>query len=403
MIFCITRSRKVGVAVVAKLDNEVVNIGQGQLDEPTVVSVRRTDGDENDANGDGDDGTAQRNGSNALSDGDIDVDRDSDSDAPPSSGERAASDNKASARSVNEGGGDALRSSRTVLIDSRDDYLEFQASYSAFPSGQLPRPKTDRFFETLWGWPISLYRIKDSDVLSRCGTDGFLYLTFSRWTVYLLAFVTVLSLCIALPVNMSGEKDATGVRRTSIRFVVARVPAQRSMTLVGALLAATSLIRRPTAPSCGRTSSSFCSSPLQSISLCSAFAASSARCVFVFVVVVVAHTLCHKVIDKNRHRESPHCAVTVRRHCVVGRRSSKSGRRCGCAICRARSSINAPFAATLTVRRVSISSKLTRPALAVFHPDLTVVQIHVQLDCSTLERLLDQRREVAARRAFATR
>ncbi|KFO37641.1 Transmembrane protein 63A [Fukomys damarensis] len=59
----------------------------------------------------------------------------------------------------------------------------------------------------------------DDQILERCGEDAIHYLSFQRHLIFLLVAVSALSLCIILPVNLSGDlldKDPYSFGRTTI-------------------------------------------------------------------------------------------------------------------------------------------------------------------------------------------
>lgn len=45
----------------------------------------------------------------------------------------------------------------------------------------------------------------DDQILERCGEDAIHYLSFQRHIIFLLVAVNILSLCVILPVNLSGD------------------------------------------------------------------------------------------------------------------------------------------------------------------------------------------------------
>lgn len=45
----------------------------------------------------------------------------------------------------------------------------------------------------------------DDQILEWCGEDAIHYLSFQRHIIFLLVVVSVLSLCVILPVNLSGD------------------------------------------------------------------------------------------------------------------------------------------------------------------------------------------------------
>ncbi|XP_077196871.1 mechanosensitive cation channel TMEM63A isoform X2 [Paroedura picta] len=68
-------------------------------------------------------------------------------------------------------------------------------------------------------WITAAFRMHDEEIHEKCGDDAIHYLTFQRHLICLLIVVTILSLCVILPVNMSGdllEKDPYSFGRTTI-------------------------------------------------------------------------------------------------------------------------------------------------------------------------------------------
>lgn len=55
---------------------------------------------------------------------------------------------------------------------------------------------------------VAFYR--DEQLMNRAGPDGLLYVKFQRHLILLTAVMVVTSLCIAMPINMSGEIESQG-------------------------------------------------------------------------------------------------------------------------------------------------------------------------------------------------
>ena len=49
-----------------------------------------------------------------------------------------------------------------------------------------------------------VFRMRDDHIASRCGLDAVQYLQFEQYLIVYMAVVTVLSLAVILPVNLSG-------------------------------------------------------------------------------------------------------------------------------------------------------------------------------------------------------
>nr|XP_056709344.1 CSC1-like protein 1 [Euleptes europaea] len=68
-------------------------------------------------------------------------------------------------------------------------------------------------------WMMAAFRMHDEEIHDKCGDDAIHYLTFQRHLICLLIVVTIMSLCVILPVNLSGnllEKDPYSFGRTTI-------------------------------------------------------------------------------------------------------------------------------------------------------------------------------------------
>uniref|UniRef100_A0A8C8VNQ2 Transmembrane protein 63A n=1 Tax=Pelusios castaneus TaxID=367368 RepID=A0A8C8VNQ2_9SAUR len=68
-------------------------------------------------------------------------------------------------------------------------------------------------------WMTSAFRMHDEEIRDKCGDDAMHYLAFQRHIICLLVAVSILSICIILPVNLSGDlldKDPYSFGRTTI-------------------------------------------------------------------------------------------------------------------------------------------------------------------------------------------
>ncbi|XP_012586320.1 PREDICTED: CSC1-like protein 1 [Condylura cristata] len=68
-------------------------------------------------------------------------------------------------------------------------------------------------------WLTAIFRLHDDQILQWCGEDAMHYLSFQRHIIFLLVVVSCLSLCVILPVNLSGnllDKDPYSFGRTTI-------------------------------------------------------------------------------------------------------------------------------------------------------------------------------------------
>ncbi|XP_023564570.1 CSC1-like protein 1, partial [Octodon degus] len=83
---------------------------------------------------------------------------------------------------------------------------------------------------------MAIFRLHDDQILEKCGEDAIHYLSFQRHLIFLLVVVSALSLCIILPVNLSGnllDKDPYSFGRTTI----ANLENQNNLIWVHAVLA----------------------------------------------------------------------------------------------------------------------------------------------------------------------
>ncbi|NP_001230118.1 CSC1-like protein 1 [Sus scrofa] len=103
---------------------------------------------------------------------------------------------------------------RIALVSEADSESRFQR-LSSSSSGQQD-------FESELGccpWLTAIFRLHDDQILEWCGEDAIHYLSFQRHIIFLLVVVSALSLCVILPVNLSGnllDKDPFSFGRTTI-------------------------------------------------------------------------------------------------------------------------------------------------------------------------------------------
>lgn len=103
---------------------------------------------------------------------------------------------------------------RIALVSETGSEARFQRSLSS-SSGQQD-------FENELGccpWLTAIFRLQDDQILEWCGEDAIHYLSFQRHIICLLVVISFLSLCVILPVNLSGDlldKDPYSFGRTTI-------------------------------------------------------------------------------------------------------------------------------------------------------------------------------------------
>ncbi|KAM6166697.1 CSC1-like protein 1 isoform 2-T2 [Erethizon dorsatum] len=121
---------------------------------------------------------------------------------------------------------------RIALVSEADSNAKFQRLSSTSSSEQQD-------FENELGccpWLMAIFRLHDDQILERCGEDAIHYLSFQRHLIFLLVVVSALSLCIILPVNLSGDlldKDPYSFGRTTI----ANLETQNDLLWLHAVLA----------------------------------------------------------------------------------------------------------------------------------------------------------------------
>ncbi|XP_003461413.2 CSC1-like protein 1 isoform X2 [Cavia porcellus] len=104
---------------------------------------------------------------------------------------------------------------RIALVSEADSKHKLQRLSSSSSSEQQD-------FENELGccpWLMAIFRLHDDQILEWCGQDAIHYLSFQRHLIFLLVAVSALSLCIILPVNLSGDlldKDPYSFGRTTI-------------------------------------------------------------------------------------------------------------------------------------------------------------------------------------------
>ncbi|XP_036703074.1 CSC1-like protein 1 isoform X2 [Balaenoptera musculus] len=103
---------------------------------------------------------------------------------------------------------------RIALVSEADSESRFQR-LSSSSSGQQD-------FESELGccpWLTAIFRLQDDQIMEWCGEDATHYLSFQRHIIFLLVVVSFLSLCVILPVNLSGsllDKDPYSFGRTTV-------------------------------------------------------------------------------------------------------------------------------------------------------------------------------------------
>ncbi|XP_067120038.1 calcium permeable stress-gated cation channel 1 [Centruroides vittatus] len=97
-----------------------------------------------------------------------------------------------------ESGTNQIQNEETESIDSFDMNL-------AFDKG-------------LFSWFRAIFKIKDEQILKKCGHDAVQYLSFQRHIIVYVAVICVICLCVVLPVNLQGnlEGNSTTYSHTTL-------------------------------------------------------------------------------------------------------------------------------------------------------------------------------------------
>ncbi|XP_042335894.1 CSC1-like protein 1 isoform X2 [Sceloporus undulatus] len=103
---------------------------------------------------------------------------------------------------------------RIALVSESDSEFRFHRSSesSSMPDELDPD-------EGFCSWMVSAFRMHEEEIQQKCGNDAITYLAFQRHLICLLIVVSMLSLCVILPVNLSGDlldKDPYSFGRTTI-------------------------------------------------------------------------------------------------------------------------------------------------------------------------------------------
>uniref|UniRef100_A0A8D0BAP3 Transmembrane protein 63A n=1 Tax=Salvator merianae TaxID=96440 RepID=A0A8D0BAP3_SALMN len=103
---------------------------------------------------------------------------------------------------------------RIALVSDVDSNSRFQGVYgSSFAPDDLDPA------QGFCSWMVSAFRLHDEEIHEKCGDDAITYLAFQRHIICLLIVVSMLSLCVILPVNLSGnllDEDPYSFGRTTI-------------------------------------------------------------------------------------------------------------------------------------------------------------------------------------------
>lgn len=74
------------------------------------------------------------------------------------------------------------------------------------------------FDKGFFSWFKAIFKVKDEQILKKCGHDAVQYLSFQRHIIVYVAVICVISLCIVLPVNLQGnlEGNSTTYSHTTL-------------------------------------------------------------------------------------------------------------------------------------------------------------------------------------------
>ncbi|KAK6183528.1 hypothetical protein SNE40_010997 [Patella caerulea] len=110
----------------------------------------------------------------------------------------------------------------TSLFYGDNDKRNLHGSQESFDTSLHKQDKN------LLSWIPAFYRVRDSDILHKCGRDAIQYLSFQRYLIIYVAIICVLSICVILPVNFQGNilGNATEFSHTTIGNVPTNSPLQ---------------------------------------------------------------------------------------------------------------------------------------------------------------------------------
>ena len=407
IVFCLTRSRKPGIVVVADVDGESAPNASGDDEADVDVDV---DVDADAPAGHGDDAahrgallhnttisafrdsrravprrsssdnahlrlhadaagvvidaaSVDRLSAAAFGSGDSASDSaatlpPSNADAPPISAPISGIPMTTSSKRRSKRMSTTLHSSRTVILPTRDDVIDYAASYqTTAPTGKRASERAGAFASHT---PTQRRRRNAMHTLRRFSTGR------SRWRASptpsssRAAASTVISICS----SRAGCSTCSSLLACSpCASRCLSISAARSMPTVCDVgrSGCRCVHARARCDARARTHSNISDDAGDQLKVWAHVVVVLLITVVIYTFVLRFRTLKRNVIDESRHRESPHCAVTVWIR-------------------------NFP--------RAIVDQRMLRGYFDACHADLRVSHIHVQLDCRPLESLLDRRRQL---------
>uniref|UniRef100_G1N7K4 Transmembrane protein 63A n=1 Tax=Meleagris gallopavo TaxID=9103 RepID=G1N7K4_MELGA len=104
---------------------------------------------------------------------------------------------------------------RVALVSEAEGGVRYTHS-----SASSSAPEVLEYDSGFCSWMAAAFRMHDDEIHDRCGEDAIHYLTFQRHIICLLVAVSILSVGVILPVNLSGDllvKDPYSFGRTTIQ------------------------------------------------------------------------------------------------------------------------------------------------------------------------------------------
>ncbi|XP_048793879.1 CSC1-like protein 1 [Lagopus muta] len=104
---------------------------------------------------------------------------------------------------------------RVALVSEAEGGVRYTHS-----SASSSAPEALEYDSGFCSWMAAAFRMHDDEIHDRCGEDAIHYLTFQRHIICLLVAVSILSVGVILPVNLSGDllvKDPYSFGRTTIQ------------------------------------------------------------------------------------------------------------------------------------------------------------------------------------------
>ncbi|XP_028295824.1 CSC1-like protein 1 [Gouania willdenowi] len=94
---------------------------------------------------------------------------------------------------------------RLALVADNTGYTESVHRNYGHMSSEGSSMEEPEHEKRCWSWLLYIFRLDDDEIKAKCGMDAVHYLSFQRHLIFLLVIVTIASLAVILPVNMTGD------------------------------------------------------------------------------------------------------------------------------------------------------------------------------------------------------